>query len=163
MAWRDRFLRHFGPGVLGGLTLGDWLRLLRDNRFALSSRYAVRVLAVTHQSAWNSVMGWYEDRRYASRYEGAAVPPPLFVLGHWRSGTTHLHNLLTVSEGITRSAIERKESRGGHFREDYPDKDAAWGRMNIIVRKGRDGGMDVSRIPIPEMPEELKRVVESMK
>ena len=74
-----------------------------------------------------------------------------------------LHNLLTVSEGITRSAIERKESRGGHFREDYPDKDAAWGRMNIIVRKGRDGGMDVSRIPIPEMPEELKRVVESMK
>ncbi len=74
-----------------------------------------------------------------------------------------LHNLLTVSEAITRSAIERKESRGGHFREDYPDKDAAWGRMNIIVRKGRDGRMDVSRIPIPEMPEELKRVIEAMK
>ena len=33
-----------------------------------------------------------------------------------------LHNLLTVSEAITRSAIERRESRGGHFREDYPDK-----------------------------------------
>ena len=74
-----------------------------------------------------------------------------------------LHNLLTVSEAITRSAIERKESRGGHFREDYPDKDPAWGRMNIIVRKGRDGRMDVSRIPIPEMPEELKKVIEAMK
>lgn len=96
MAWRDRLLRHFGPGVLGGLTLGDWIRLLRDNRFALSSRYLVRVLAITHQSTWNSVMGWYEDRRYAFRYEDAAVPPPLFVLGHWRSGTTHLHNLLTA-------------------------------------------------------------------
>ena len=74
-----------------------------------------------------------------------------------------LHNLLTVSEAITRSAIERKESRGGHFREDYPDKDPAWGRMNIIVRKGRDGRMDVSRTPIPEMPEELKTVIEAMK
>ena len=74
-----------------------------------------------------------------------------------------LHNLLTVSEAITRSALERKESRGGHFRDDYPDKDPAWGRMKIIVRKGRDGRMDVSRLPIPDMPEELKRVIETMK
>jgi succinate dehydrogenase / fumarate reductase flavoprotein subunit len=74
-----------------------------------------------------------------------------------------LHNLLTVSEAITRSALEREESRGGHFREDYPDKDPAWGRMNIIVRKARDGRMDVSRMQIPEMPDELKRVIEAMK
>jgi succinate dehydrogenase / fumarate reductase flavoprotein subunit len=74
-----------------------------------------------------------------------------------------LQNLLTVSEAITRSAIERKESRGGHFREDYPDKDPAWGRMNIIVRKGRDGQMDVSRMSIPDMPDELKKVIEAMK
>ncbi len=55
-----------------------------------------------------------------------------------------LHNLLTVSEAITRSAIERRESRGGHFREDYPDKDAAFGTFNFVVRKGRgrrDGGV----------------------
>ncbi len=74
-----------------------------------------------------------------------------------------LHNLLTVSEAITRSAIERKESRGGHFREDYPDKDAAFGTFNIVVRKSRDGAMDVSRAPIPEMPSELKAIIESMK
>ena len=47
-----------------------------------------------------------------------------------------LHNLLTVSEAITRSAIERKESRGGHFRDDYPDKDPSFGTFNFIVRKG---------------------------
>jgi succinate dehydrogenase / fumarate reductase flavoprotein subunit len=74
-----------------------------------------------------------------------------------------LHNLLTVSEAITRSALERRESRGGHFREDYPDKDPAFGAINIVVRKDRDGGMTITRVPIPEMPEELKRVIEDMK
>ena len=45
-----------------------------------------------------------------------------------------LGNLLLVSEAITRSAIERKESRGGHFRQDYPDKDPSFGTFNIVVR-----------------------------
>lgn len=94
MAWRDRLLRHLGPGVLGGVTLRNWLGLLRDNRFALSPRYLLRVLAVSHQSVWNSALGWLEDRRYGSRV--GDVAPPLFVLGHWRSGTTHLHNLLAA-------------------------------------------------------------------
>jgi succinate dehydrogenase / fumarate reductase flavoprotein subunit len=74
-----------------------------------------------------------------------------------------LHNLLTVSEAITRSAIERKESRGGHFRDDYPNKVPAFGTFNFIVRKGPDGSMEVSREPIPDMPEELKRIIEEMK
>src|SRR5207247_846060 len=62
-----------------------------------------------------------------------------------------LHNLLTVSEAIARSALERRESRGGHFRDDFPEKDTAFGKINIIVRKDRDGRMEVSRAPIPEM------------
>jgi len=74
-----------------------------------------------------------------------------------------LHNLLVVSEAITRSALERRESRGGHFREDCPDKDVAFGKINIIVRKDREGRMEVSRTAIPEMPGELKAVVEAMK
>ena len=74
-----------------------------------------------------------------------------------------LHNLLTVSEAITRSAIERRESRGGHFREDYPDKDAAHATFNVIVRKNAAGRMEVSHAPIPAMPDELKRIIEEMK
>jgi succinate dehydrogenase / fumarate reductase, flavoprotein subunit len=74
-----------------------------------------------------------------------------------------LANLLTISEAIARSAIERKESRGGHFREDYPEKDAAFGKFNLVVRKGKDGEMQLSREPIPEMPAELRRVIEEQK
>jgi succinate dehydrogenase / fumarate reductase flavoprotein subunit len=74
-----------------------------------------------------------------------------------------LPNLLTVSEAITRSAIERRESRGGHFREDFPNKEPSFGTFNLIVRKGHDGNMEVSRRPIPDMPDELKRIIEEMK
>jgi len=74
-----------------------------------------------------------------------------------------LKNLLTVSDAITRSALERKESRGAHFREDFQNKDAASGKVNIIVRKGPDGTMQVRRDPIPEMPTELKQIIEEMK
>ncbi len=74
-----------------------------------------------------------------------------------------LKNLLTVSEAITRCAIERKESRGGHFRDDYPDKDPAFATFNLTVRKGADGAMELSRVPIPPMPEQLQAVIEEMK
>jgi len=74
-----------------------------------------------------------------------------------------LANLLIVSEAITRAAIERKESRGGHFREDFPDKVKSFGELNIIVRRGPGGEMQVAREKIPDMPAELKQVIEEQK
>jgi succinate dehydrogenase / fumarate reductase, flavoprotein subunit len=74
-----------------------------------------------------------------------------------------LRNLLPVSEAIARSAIERKESRGGHFREDFPQKAAEFGTVNIMVRQGSDGTMQVSRIPLPPIPDYLKEVIEEQK
>jgi succinate dehydrogenase / fumarate reductase flavoprotein subunit len=74
-----------------------------------------------------------------------------------------LKNLLTVSEAITRSAIERKESRGGHFRDDFPKKDEGFGKVNVIIKKNSDGSMLVRRDTISEMPAELKQIIEEMK
>lgn len=72
-----------------------------------------------------------------------------------------LRNLLTVSEAITLSAIERKESRGGQFREDYPNKDPEFAKFNVAVKEA-NGEMQISQVPIPEMPAELKQVIEEM-
>jgi succinate dehydrogenase / fumarate reductase flavoprotein subunit len=71
-----------------------------------------------------------------------------------------LKNLLTVSEAITRAALERKESRGAQFREDYPNKDDAFGKLNTIVSKAADSSMQVRLESLPEMPDYLKQVIE---
>lgn len=74
-----------------------------------------------------------------------------------------LKNLLTVSEAVILSAIARKESRGGHFRDDYPDKKAEFGGHNHLISRAVDGSMKLVAEPIPPMPDELKRIVEEMK
>ncbi|HUF03619.1 MAG TPA: fumarate reductase/succinate dehydrogenase flavoprotein subunit [Aridibacter sp.] len=73
-----------------------------------------------------------------------------------------LENLLTVSEAIARSAIERKESRGAQFREDYPEKNPELAKFNVVVRKAEDGSMEVSRSTIPEITPELSRIIKEM-
>jgi succinate dehydrogenase / fumarate reductase flavoprotein subunit len=74
-----------------------------------------------------------------------------------------LENLLTVSEAITRSALERKESRGGHFRDDFPEKDPTYAGVNITVTRSAEGAMTVSRIPVPPMRDDLKQIIEENK
>jgi succinate dehydrogenase / fumarate reductase flavoprotein subunit len=74
-----------------------------------------------------------------------------------------LANLLACSEAIAVSALARKESRGGHFREDFPDKDAAFGSFNHVVRKGQGGRPELRREAIPAMRADLKQIIEENK
>jgi succinate dehydrogenase / fumarate reductase flavoprotein subunit len=74
-----------------------------------------------------------------------------------------LQNILTVSEAITLAALERKESLGAHFREDYPQKDEKSGKFNIVIRKGEEGRMELKREPLPELPAELQQIIKEMK
>jgi succinate dehydrogenase / fumarate reductase flavoprotein subunit len=74
-----------------------------------------------------------------------------------------LHCLLTVSEAITRAAIERKESRGAQFREDYPAKSDAYSTFNLVIQKGSDGAMSLARVPLEPLPPALQQVIEENK
>jgi len=70
-----------------------------------------------------------------------------------------LPQLLTVSEAVTRAALERRESRGAHTRVDYPESDPKYGGVSIVVRRQGDQ-MTVVQEPLPQMPDEFKRIVE---
>jgi succinate dehydrogenase / fumarate reductase flavoprotein subunit len=73
-----------------------------------------------------------------------------------------LENLLTVAEAITISAIERQESRGAHFREDFQAKSDEWSKYNTVIERAQDGSMKLARSPLPPMVDEHKRIIAEM-
>ena len=74
-----------------------------------------------------------------------------------------LDSLLTVAELVARAGRERKESRGGHFRDDFPHKDEAWGAVNLEIHRGSDGRPELKRVPVRPMPDDLKQAIEENK
>jgi succinate dehydrogenase / fumarate reductase flavoprotein subunit len=73
-----------------------------------------------------------------------------------------INAMLTVSEACARAALERTESRGGHTRDDFPQTDADWGKVNLIVKE-KDGAITISRKPLPKMPSDLAKLFEETK
>jgi succinate dehydrogenase / fumarate reductase flavoprotein subunit len=70
-----------------------------------------------------------------------------------------LQSLLTVAECVTLAALERRESRGAHTRDDYPKPDPEFGKVKMVIRQ-RDGELAVDREPLAEMPDDLKQLFE---
>jgi hypothetical protein len=78
--------------------MADWLRLLVENRFAIDPIYWGRGAQVMVWAYGNSIDKRREDRRFGAQLARVAVPAPLFILGHWRNGTTLLHELIALDE-----------------------------------------------------------------
>ncbi len=112
---------------------------------------------VRNKSEMREALGQIDG--FKKRAENAAVSGNREYNPGWHTALD-LKNLLTVSEAITRSALERKESRGAQFRDDYPDKDEQFAKVNTMILKAADGSMQVRLEPVPEMPEHLKQVIE---
>lgn len=74
-----------------------------------------------------------------------------------------LGHMVTIAEAIAKAAKERKESRGGHFREDFPQKSEALGKVNICLRKDEAGNMEVKQIPKQKVREDLQQIIDEMK
>lgn len=98
MSWRDKFALYAGSSYFLGITLGDWLRLLSENRFAIAPSCLPRAIFITLFSIPNTFACWLENARFRRHWEQVNVSPPLFILGHYRSGTTHLQNLLAQDQ-----------------------------------------------------------------
>jgi omega-hydroxy-beta-dihydromenaquinone-9 sulfotransferase len=92
------FLVNWLFTTLYGMSLGEWLGLLRKHRFAVDPPYLPRAALMTLTGALTSLILRHEDAKYAPKFAGARVERPLFILGHWRSGTTYLHRLFAADE-----------------------------------------------------------------
>jgi len=112
------------------------------------------------ESEMESALG--EIAKLKARAAKAGISGNREYNGGWHTALD-LDNLLTVSEIITRAAIERKESRGAHFRDDYPDKSEDWAKYNLRVTKGADGAPNVERATVKPLSEEQKLVIEENK
>lgn len=86
----------FSP--LQGTTLSRWHRALAANGYAVAPAFWPRAALTTASAMLNSVAARVERRRRGEAIAGTSVVGPLFILGHYRSGTTHLHNLLAADE-----------------------------------------------------------------
>jgi succinate dehydrogenase / fumarate reductase flavoprotein subunit len=99
--------------------------------------------------------------RLAGRAADVRVPGNREYNPGWHTALD-LPHLLTVSEAIARAALERTESRGAHFRDDYSGKEESWAGVQLAIRKGPGGGMTVHREPVPPLSGEQKTIVEEM-
>ena len=87
---------------MAGVTAGAWMRILRENRFRVDPLYWHRAAFITLTSLLNSWYARRETRHFGAQVEATEIEhPPIFILGHWRSGTTHLHNLLAQDRRFT--------------------------------------------------------------
>jgi succinate dehydrogenase / fumarate reductase flavoprotein subunit len=168
-----RFARANGPASIDG----EQIQSAVDEAIAPFDRYASggNPYAIQHelQEAMQSLVGIVrtEDEMQEAlhvmdglrkREARAGINGNRQYNNGWHTAMD-LKNLLTVSEAITRAAILRRESRGAQFRDDYPDKDPAWGKLNNIVRRGDQGQMIVEPRPTTPLPAELKAIIEEMK
>jgi succinate dehydrogenase flavoprotein subunit len=112
---------------------------------------------VRNESEMREALGKIDD--FKKRAENAAVSGNREYNPGWHTALD-LKNLLTVSEAITRAALERKESRGAQFRDDYPDKSEHFAKVNTMIAKAADGSMQVRLEALPEMPDHLKLIIE---
>src|SRR5262249_26587767 len=91
---RDAFLRNVGANMFSGVTLGNWLRILGDNRFCIDLPFWPRAALITLGAMPNSLAAAVEQLWCGRSVARTEIPPPLFILGTWRTDTMHLHNLL---------------------------------------------------------------------
>lgn len=97
----DRLLAEHLFSMIHGMTAPRWIGLLRQNRGSLSLARAPRLFFNTSMSLLNSLAAPFEERLHGKEVNGQEIEAPVFILGHWRSGTTHLHNLLACDPRFT--------------------------------------------------------------
>lgn len=94
----------YSPSLWQTMTADAWWRMLARHGYRVSRRSLPRFAVISAVTTLNSLVGLLQSALYVRRLRAAAVAPdPVFIVGHYRSGTTHLHNLLALDERLSLS------------------------------------------------------------
>jgi hypothetical protein len=107
MARRETIQKRWSTDqLITGIELQDWVKMLSRNGWRVSPEYFHRAAWVGAWSLPATLFGRLEDAQYSRQLASYEVnPTPIFILGHWRSGTTHLHNMLGRDPAHTFSTV----------------------------------------------------------
>ncbi len=98
--------RKSADQLVTGIHVIPWLRILRRRGWNVHSPYLLRAARILAYSLPISALGLLERLIFSTRIKDQKIDPtPIFVLGHWRSGTTHLHNVLGRDPNHTFSTV----------------------------------------------------------
>lgn len=87
-------LSNFLAPTFHGITFSQWLKILRNRNLKFDFPYHYRIIPTTLKSTTNSMLKRIEDHKFQAKYNNVTIKPPIFIIGHWRSGTTFMQNIL---------------------------------------------------------------------
>lgn len=100
LSYDKRDYLNIGEQPLSGTSFVNWMRLLIENRFRVDWRFIPKALYVTVMIIIMMPFRIYEKRKCDKKLKDVKVVSPLFIVGHWRSGTTFLHYLLGQDKNL---------------------------------------------------------------
>lgn len=114
--------------LITGVGLSQWKEILKRNEWKVSPEYYHRLAWITGLAGVSSAFGQIEKLRFGKQLEEMEInPTPLFILGHWRTGTTHMHNMLGRDPNHTFSTL---------YQVLFPDSFLTTGEMGPKVLSG---------------------------
>src|SRR5438874_971661 len=94
--------REWSAHIWLGCDFFAWMRLLSHNRFAVHLSLLYVAVIVTVVSIFHTLLRWLQREIYGRKLERVTLPEaPLFIIGHWRTGTTLLHEILILDDRHT--------------------------------------------------------------
>ena len=135
--------------LIAGITLKHLFRLLGRNKISYNPKVLFRLFFIFQSAVWSSIFSYFDKKKVDKKIlAGSKIPGPIFIIGHWRTGTTLLHKILSLDPDLTAPTLFQVAIPFGYLSSHQFYKPI----MQLMVTKYRP--MDMVRIGMDEPQED---------